>query len=60
MLINKLVLQLSLLMMHRAAILDFEVKVGEVFKTSLVGNVTSVAVPVQISNRKLGNSNFQA
>ncbi len=42
--------------MHEAAILDFEVGVGEVLPTFRVGNPTSGGVPVEISDKELGNS----
>lgn len=46
--------------MMRAAILDFEIKVGEGFVTFQFANQTSGTVPAAISDWKLINSNFSA
>lgn len=54
--INSISLQLSLLLTCRAAILDFEV--GEVLLIFRVGNPTPAGVPVEISDRVVGTSNF--
>ncbi len=57
-LINSTLLQLSRMLMHGAAILDFEVRVGEVLPTFRVAKPTSGGIPVEISNWELGNSDF--
>ncbi len=44
------------MLMHGAAILDFEVRVGEALPTFRVGNPTSGGALVEISDRELGNS----
>lgn len=58
MLINSISLQLSRLLTHGAAILDFEVVVGEGLPTFRVGNPTSGCVPFEIFDWELGNSDF--
>ena len=58
MLINSILLQLSLLLMHEAAILDAKVGVGGVHPTFRFGNTTSGSVPVEIFNWELGMSDF--
>lgn len=54
-LINSILLQLSLLLMHEAAILDAKVGVGGVHPTFRFGNTTSGSVPVEIFNWELRN-----
>ncbi len=46
------------MLMHGAAILDFEVGVGEVLPTFQVGNLTSGGVPAVISDWEVGISKF--
>ncbi len=47
------------MLMHGAAILDFEVGVGEVLPTFWVGNLTLGGVPFEISDWELRNSDFR-
>ncbi len=47
------------MLMHGAAMLDFEVGVDEVLPTFQVGNPTSGGAPVKIFNWELGNSDFR-
>ncbi len=47
------------MLMRGAAILDFEVRVGEVLPTVRLVNPTSGGVPVEISDWKLRNSDFR-
>lgn len=46
------------LFIYGAAILDFELRVGEVLLTFLAGNPTSRSIPTDISDRGLGNLDF--